>query len=656
MNHPSFFDDTMAPPTVRRPPPLTWHAPASFPSLAGRKRIAVDVETCDPELAALGPGVRRGGYIVGLALGFDEGERFYFPVRHAGGGNMDQDMVKRWAREELAKFRGELVGAQLLYDLDYLASDEWGVHFNNVTAFHDVQIAEPLIDENRFQYGLEVLSRDYLGEGKDEELLRTVGAAYGYKTSRELKTNLWRLPAGYAGPYAEGDVDRPLRILPHQLAKIKEEGLEEVYNIERRLIPILLAMRRRGVRVDLQKAEIVRERLKKEHAHWLSVVRSFAGPKAELGSPDSFAHALRERGLSFPVTPKLGKPSITKDWLEKYDKDPLVHAIWEGRKIFTTLNTFIEGHIFTHNIRGRIHCEFNQLKDDDGGTIARFSSSNPNLQNLPSRHPELGPLTRSIFIPEDDSDWQRDDYSQIEYRLLVHFAVGKGAEEARRKYNEDPKTDFHKFVAEMLGVDPEDKIKRKRVKNTNFAKGYGAQPPKLAATFGCSLEEAKAFVAEYDEKLPFAKETFDAASRWAKKRGFVVTILNRRRRFELWEPVGSFGKKRPIAYPRERALREYGPRIVRADTYTALNNKMQGSCADIMKKAMVDGWEAGLCADDALGAYLITVHDELDNSVPRTPRGDEAGKELTRIMQDTVKLKVPVIVESERGANWGECK
>jgi DNA polymerase I-like protein with 3'-5' exonuclease and polymerase domains len=658
-------------------PTITWTAPAELPSLKGVKRIAVDIETKDLSLQEKGPGFRWGAYPIGLALGTDDGRRFYFPTDHEGGGNMDRGTIIRWAREELGSFHGEVVGAKLDYDLDGLSTC-WGVNFPRDVVFHDVQVAEPLIDEWRREFNLDALSKDYLGEGKEEKALRDgmTQLGFGYN-SDTIKRNLWRAPAGLIGPYAEGDVDRPLRIISQQLEKMEADGQMPVYEIERKLIPILVKMRQRGVRINVDKVEKLRVRFVKETQRWTKELKRIAGSRAELMEPESFYRALEERNIEIPRTKKTNVPSITKPFLEKYQNDPLVRVLLNGRKFNTLVNTFIDGQILGHLHNGRVHPTFKQSKDDEGGSLARFAGANPNLQFIPARESDwqedklIAPLVRGIFEPDQDEDWQRDDYSQIEYRLLTHFAVGRGAEEAREAYRRDPKTDFHKFVATMLGVHPEDKLKRKRVKNTNFAKGYGAQAPKLAETFGCSVEEAEEFIKEYDEKLPFATATFDACARWAEKQGYVSTILGRKQRFPFWGPK-RYLRKVPgqVFRSREeaqhywvtsdearaglRTYRGYPVRNVeRINTYMAMNRKMQGSSADLTKKSMVDAYEAGVL--DVIGPFLATVHDELDSSIPRTKIGDEAGKELTRIMEKAIILKVPVLVESERGSDWGKC-
>lgn len=650
-------------------PDSRWVAP-ELPSFKSARppRLAIDLESKDKDLQTLGPGWRRDAKIIGLALGTDDGNRWYLPTGHEGGGNLDEGIVQDWARDELNAYEGDIVGANLGYDLDGLAN--WGVTFPKVKVFHDVQVVEPLLDEWRFKYNLDALSLDYLGVGKDEALLNDGAAAFGFPKG-EVKSNLWRLPANLVGPYAEGDVDRPLRILDLQLPRITAEDLDEIYTVERKLIPILVAMRRRGVRINEKKVEIARRHFIAEREKWLTIVRDFCGPTAELLEPASLANGLKERGINVPDTPKSGVPSVTRIFLERHQHDPLARAILNGRKFNTLINTFLDSQIMGHAVRGRVHPTFKQGKDDDGGSLARFAGSHPNLQFIPAREADwqedqnIAPMVRGVFEPEEGEDWLRADASQIEYRFLTNFAVGKGAEEARERYRTDPKTDFHKLAATMLHVDPEDKIKRKRVKNTNFAAVYGAQVPKLADTFGCTIPEAEEFFAEYRANLPFVMDTFDAAAKWAKKRGYVVTILNRRMRFPFFGPV-NYKRKIPskLFRSREEAY-EYYVRdknlyrgksvraVERVDTYTALNKKDQGSSADHMKKSMVDIYEAGLF--DVTGPFLVTVHDETGSSIPRTKAGREAVKETVYLMENSIKMKVPILVDHSLGADWGSC-
>jgi len=659
-------------------PEVKWVAPdLNTINLAGVKRLGIDTETHDPELQEKGPGFRWGAKPVGVSLATDDGRAWYLPTDHEGGGNLDRGLVQRFMKKLASEYRGELVGASLGYDLDGLSTC-WGVEFTHVKVFHDVLVAEPLLDEWRDSYSLEAVAQTHLGLGKDEDLLREAASALGFGASDDaVKRNIHRMPAGVVGPYAQVDALRPLQILEKQLALLEADEQLPVYELERKLIPILVKMRQRGVPVNEAKVMKLRARFTKEVARWTKELKRLAGPKAELTEPLSFYRALEEKGIEVPRTKKTNAPSITKPFMEQYQNDPLVRVLLNGRKFNTLVTTFIDGQILGHLHKGRVHPTFKQGKDDEGGSLSRFAGSHPNMQFIPARESDwqedqnIAPLVRGVFEPEQGEEWQRDDFSQIEYRFTAHFAVGRGAEEARDAYRNDPKTDYHKLTAQMLGVDPEDSKKRKRVKNTNFAKGYGAQPPKLALTFGCSVEEAEEFVREYEEKLPFTKDTFDACAYWAQRNGYVTTILGRKQRFPFWGPV-RYQRKIPAAVFRDRAeavhywitseeaqrgfrkYRGYSVRQVeRVNTYMAMNRKMQGSSADLTKKSMVDAHEAGIL--DVIGPFLVTVHDELGSSIAKTKAADEAGRELTRIMENAIQLKVPVLVESDRGADWGAC-
>lgn len=638
-------------------PVSEWVAPdlSNLPSLAGVPQVSLDLETMDPDLEELGPGVRRGAKIAGIGVGIDGGgPRLYLPVGHEGGGNLDPEKVFAWARHEFANYSGNVVGMHLLYDLDFCA--EAGIHMPKVNRFYDIGNAEPLLDEHKQgKYNLDDISMLYLGHGKDERLLREAAAAFGWKTNKEIKSNLWRMPAKLVGPYAQADLDRPLRILPLQMKKLEAEELLPIFDIETRLIPILLAMRRRGVRVNIAKAEEVKAKLEAERDRWLAVVKRLAGPTAEFMAPESLGPALEARGMHVPRTAKKRAYSVTKDWLKDHAGDELVDAVQGGRRVQTIIANTISG-ILRHNVKGRLHTIFNQLKSDDGGTIGRFSSEHPNLQNIPARDEELAELVRGCFEPEDGEDWERNDESQMEYRLLAHYATGNGSDEFRQKYIQDPNTDYHNFCADMLGWDKKDKYLRKVIKGINFAKGYGAKKRKLALLIGCDEDAAQEFIHKHERALPFTVKTFNRAMEIADKRGYVKSILGRRARFPLWEPAANkrlpWGQRKP-ALERWAAEQQYGngAALVRANTYTALNNVLQLGNADQMKKAMVDVWDSGVC--DVLGVPLLTVHDELDISVPRTKAGNEASLELQRLMEVAVPLRVPVIISSKRGPNWG---
>lgn len=671
-------------PDARRPPRATLTASAWRPLAApppadwlnGVKRLALDVERRDETLQALGPGTFRGAYICGLAIGTDDGRRWYLPTAHAGGGNCAWD-VRGWFLESLRGYRGEIVGAKLLYDLEALAH-EWRADFSRVVGFHDVQTAETVLDEWRLRYSLDSIARDRLGQGKAQGRLDEIAAANRWKTDGDVKSNLWRLSGHDVGEYGEGDVDLPLRLLPLQLKALEADEQTMVYDLERRLIPSLLEMRLTGVRVaSSDRIDEVRSRLARERDRWDAEVKRLLGQRASYASSDTLGQPLADRGLPVPRTPT-GRWSVTKEFLERSKGDAAVNAVASARRVATLISLTIDSIVDHVTSDGRLHFDVNPLKGEDEngklrGTIARFSCSHPNLQQIPTRQSEFDEFLfdgdfdvtkeiRGLYLPNEGEEWVSVDFSQIEYRLLVNYAVdprggappGRRAEDARERYRSDPSTDYHKFVAELMRVDPEDMKRRKRIKNLNFAYGYGAGDDKLAVTFNCSLSEATGFRKEYEVQCPFVRATYKRCDEWAQRRGFVVTALGRKARFPLWEPAGQYGSAKRPAYPLERAKREYpNARLSRAGTYKALNRKLQGSGADVMKAAMVMAQEAGLTR--VLGPHLATVHDELGQSVPRTREAREAVAELVNVMETCVPLSVPLVVKVERGPSWGEC-
>lgn len=623
----------------------TDYVPPEYRSFAGLKRMALDTETHDPDLDTLGPGAHReNGKIVGVAIGYDAHDAAYYPTGHETGTNVeDPDKFYDQLRHDGKSFEGEMVGANLQYDLDWLRTRH-GVIFPKAK-FRDIQIAEPLLDENRLSYKLGVLAKLHLNETKtDEELRRLYGGAY--------ISNMHLVHPAHAAVYGSGDVSLPWRIMEKQEKLLEDDGLTELFHIESALFPLLLEMRSRGVRIDLEKAQESYDALKAEEVEIVERLSDMAGVAVDIWSAESIAIAYESRGFDYVKT-KTGKPSFTKDWLNASD-DELAPLIVQARSNSKIAGTFIKSYILDSHVNGRLHCMFNQLKSDEGGTVSgRFSSSGPNLQNIPARHPILGPLMRSMFIPEEGMLWGSLDWSQIEYRMLVHYAEstkGIDATNAVRMYRNDPKTDFHTMAAEITGVD------RKQAKNVNFGVVYGMGVPKLAAGLGVSLDEAQAIMAKFQENAPFMRGMLDRCANAASNRGYIRTILGRKRRFNMKE-VRISGEKEPhfIVDSEVDAFSEgKNVRSVRtAFTHKALNGLLQGSAADLMKKAMVDAWEAGVYE---IMIPHLTVHDELNQSVPDTPEGHEAFGELRNIMETSLTLEIPVRADGTIGSNWDEAK
>jgi DNA polymerase-1 len=649
---------------VPRMPVTDWVLP-ELPTVRG---MGCKVIGFDTEGTGLRPfhGDRAGGFSIKFGM---DGPGIYVPFGHKRGVNFDRDTVARWWRSEMETYTGDVVFTFALFDLIFASRE--GFEFKSARAFHDTCVRETLLDEHVGDNSLNGQALRYLGRGKDETQLNEIAAYYGIK---DVKKHMMDIPPEYMGRYATTDPTLSLGVYHAQETALANQDLLSIYEIERKQIPILFGMLKRGVRIDVPRAEALLGKLNTELASWEERFRRMAGNGAEFRSPMTLAPVLRDRGLDVPKTKPSkshpeGQDSITEDWLlEHKGTDGIIDATLACRRV-ATIATYVEKSILGQQVNGRIHPWFNQLMRDrdDGGkrgaATGRYSCTDPNMQATAKREKlidadlemdeEISKSVRRLFPPEDDEDWQRDDYSQEEFRINVHVAVGDGADDARARYNNEPKLSFHKMAGEMAGLDIEDKKLYDRIKALNLAKSYGAQPKKLAKVLKCSVEDAKAFVDVYERQLPFTVATFKEAMRVASGRGYVRTLLGRRLRFPFWEPPNNHGERWRRPLPHAQAIEAYGPNVVRAGAYRALNWYCQGSAADILKKALVDAHEAGVF--DVIGFPLLIVHDEIDTSIPRTREGDEAGRELTRIMESTVKLKVPLLVESSRGATWGDC-
>ena len=315
----------------------------------------------------------------------------------------------------------------------------------------------------------------------------------------------------------------------------------------------------------------------------------------------------------------------------------------EAREFNKTHGTFLEPYLRHSAVDGRVHPHINQMRSEDGGTVTgRLSMNNPNLQQVPARHEIIGPMVRSLFLPEEGQLWATNDFSSQEPRLLVHYATLldlPGAERMASAYHNNPNTDFHQMVADMAN------LHRKAAKTIGLGLMYGMGKQKLANSLDLPLDEADKLINNFHSSVPFLKGTVNAVMKRLEhpgSSGSIRTLLGRRCRFPLWEPV-DFGINK--ALPREQAVMEYGPRIKRAMTYKGLNRLIQGSAADQTKAAMIALNKAGF-------RLLLQVHDEIDISVDNL----QCAQESARIMAEAVALEVPSRVDTEIGPSWGEAK
>jgi DNA polymerase I-like protein with 3'-5' exonuclease and polymerase domains len=609
-----------------------WVPPEVFPNLSTAKEIAIDLETCDPHMESFGPGwPRNDGFIAGYAVAVD-GWNGYFPIAHGGGGNLDKRLVERWITDVLAT-PADKVMHNAAYDCGWLRANGFAINGRIV----DTMLAAPLIDENRFNYSLNSLGFDYLKKVKSEALLKQAAADFGVHPKKEL----WKLPAMYVGEYAEQDAALTLELWHYFKIKMRQEEVESIFSLETEVFPVLMNMTQRGIRFDRTKAEQLIDRLQKREKAIYQELKSACGSGVDIWAAQSIAVAFDKLGVAYGKTEK-GLPSFTKGFLETCEH-PVAKLIVEARETNKTHSTFLQPYLDFSAKTGRIHPHVNQMRNEDGGTVTgRLSMANPNLQQVPARHEIIGPLVRSLFLPEEGELWASNDFSSQEPRLLVHYAHLldlPGANKMVDAYNNDPNTDFHQMVADMAG------IKRKAAKTIGLGLMYGMGKGKLGGELDLSAEEASELINTFHTKVPFLKGTVNAVMKRIEhpaSGGSIRTLLGRKCRFPLWEPV-EWGVNK--ALPREQAVIEYGQRIKRAGTYKGLNRLIQGSAADQTKAAMVALAKAGFDP-------ILQVHDELALSV----KNKEQAQAAAEIMANAVRLEVPSRCDVEVGPSWGEAK
>jgi DNA polymerase I-like protein with 3'-5' exonuclease and polymerase domains len=491
-----------------------------------------------------------------------------------------------------------------------------------------------LIDENRYTYKLNALAKDYLGELKAETDLNEAAQAHGV----DPKAEMWMLPAEHVGYYAEQDARLTYLLWQRFKHEIHSQSLETVWNLERRLLPILIKMRKKGIRVDVEKASALQKKFIEKEKDTLLKIKKLVGKDIDIWAARQIAFGFDKLGITYPKTAKSGEPSFTQNWLINSDHE-ISKLIVRAREINKFHNTFLNS-IMKFEHKGRIHAEINQLRSDTGGTVSgRLSMSSPNLQQLPARNKEFGPIIRGLFLPEENYQWGSFDYSQQEPRLVVHYAssIGEGYEGSQELVEAYTKADadFHQTVADLVGID------RKQAKTIGLGLMYGMGKNKLANMLGLGFDEASALIAKFNRKAPFVKLLSDRCMKKANSEGVIRTKLGRKCRFDMWE-TKDFGIHTPEKF--ENASAKYGAsNIKRAFTYKALNRLIQGSGADQTKKAIVDCYEQGDLA-------LLQIHDELCFNVS----SEEHAQKIKTVMEDGVKLRVPSVVDVALGKDFGE--
>jgi len=654
-------------------PDSDWKRLDVLPDLRKHKVIALDRECKDNGLTTgIGPGWAfgsGGGHVCGTSVAWRDGSEIhsaYFPIRHPDSNCFQAETVAVWERDHI-KAGVRFVMQNAPYDVGWGDTD---LKVEVPPLIDDTTCMAYMVDENRYSYGLDELCKWRGIPGKDDKLLREAVAAYGFAWDGAAQKHAWRLPARFVGGYAEQDAVATLLLRESLLPEIELQDVGKAYQLEMDLLPVVHQMRKRGIRVDMEVAEQTQLLLYKRSQKIFEELSEKMGVTVgmdEVRRTEWMVNAFNKCKLQIPIEEKR-KSGVTFDKKITSRIDHwLPQLVIKGKAAFEAAEKFIGTYIMKYahyrsNDGSRLHASINQFRSEDGGTRTyRFSYSDPPLQQMPNRDDEIAPLIRGIFLPEPGESWLAADYSQQEYRLIVHFAELLGcsrATDAGDKYRNDPRTDFHSMVAEMTGLD------RKPAKDANFAKSYGAGISKFALMIRKSEDEAAAIMKQYDEKLPFNSEMNERCRKKAERVGFIRLLDGARIHYDTWEPRWLSKEEKSRGWSsnglyqmgdcriEEAKIRIenpdhpwYGKSLKRSLCRKAMNGLIQGSAARQTKAAMRALWREGICP-------LLQMHDELDFSVATEAQGALA----CQIMREIVPLRVPMLVDAEYGPTWGKAK
>ncbi len=582
--------------------------------LSGATGLAFDVETTD-----IDPMKAR---LVGISLAFREGEGYYIPIGHLEGQQLPWELV----REKLARVLEDETIAKYAhhakYDMIMLARN--GINVRGL-AF-DTMVAGWLVNPAGRNLNLKDLAWSYLGVE-----MTTIEELIGRGKSQ---TSMDLLPISRVAPYAAADADMTYRLVGVLDQKLRELGLTRLfYEVELPLIPVLMDMEMTGVKLDIPFLKEMSRDLARKLQALEEEIYKLVGYRFNVNSPEQLSDALFGKlGISAQGIPKTksGHYSTSADILEKLrGRHPVIELLLEHRhlaKIKSTYADALPGMV--NRATGRVHTSYNQT----GTVTGRLSSSDPNLQNIPTRT-DIGKAVRKAFIAEDGWVLLSADYSQVELRILAHIS---GDEELIAAFHRGE--DIHASTASaILGV-PIDQVTpemRRLAKTVNFGISYGMSAYGLAQETGLTPEEAHRFIQSYFARYPKVKLYIESTKAKAQRDGYVETILGRRRYF-------------PELAPDSKAHHT----VKAAAERMAINAPIQGSAADIIKIAMVRLHRA-LKERGFRSRIVLQVHDELVLEVPEEELPAVAPM-VKEIMEGAYELKAPLKVELEVGKNWGE--
>ena len=592
-----------------------------FNAVRQSKMIVVDTETSGLDW--------KKSFVAGyvFSVGPSKDMTWYLPVRHGGGGNIPGCSIPasadswsgdlHWIEKRIAEEIGNrtdlhVIGHNLKFDLHMCKNH--GISFNGTV--EDTRVNQALINENQGKYSLDFCATGAGVAGKATDIYEKIvayckAAGIPCKPNEDSMENFWRLHADEGEPYATQDGETTWLLRNWQMGKILEEQLDRVWSLEKRVTNVLYHLERRGVQVDESRLIKVQEKL-------IVALKNarIEFPNLNVRSPKQVKAIFDAAGITdYPSTEK-GSPSFKEEWLELSE---LGNKVLDIRRIENLTNTFIEGSIRHNLYKGRIHTNFNQVATDGFGVITgRLSSNGPNMQQIKKRDKILSPMLRQLYRPRNGLIWLSADYKSQEYRVFGQYSGAKFVLDA---YDNDPDTDYHQLVADLLGVERDPTAKR-----INLGTIYGMGYKKLAKSLNCSLAQAKEYLTRLKAMMPEAAGFMDEAERRVIERGYVCSILGRRRRITKQEGTRKAG-----------------------------NAVIQSTCADITKLKMAEIDEF-LIQQNSRTRMILQVHDSLE--FEHDPEEEEIRNEVIRIAQsfgddDIIKLRVPMRMDVGMGESWG---
>lgn len=579
------------------------------------KRVALDTETDSP--------LPTQARLVGMSFAVEHGTAYYLPLGH-DYPDAPAQMPKTRAFSLLAGVLSDpkikKIGQNIKYDI--LVLKRAGLPVEGIDL--DSMVLSYLLEPNWGKHNMNRLALSYLhvktipykeiaGKGKDAKTLDAVDIHQ-------------------VAPYACQDADLALKLSDTLWPKVQGQKMDSLYrNIERPLIPVLCDMERWGIKLDSPALNKLSQELTEDIERLKTKIYAACGEEFNLNSPQQLATILFEK-LNLPAS---RKTKITKGYSTSFgilkelsQNYPIAQHALEYRQMAKLKSTYADALPQLINPEtGRIHTSYNQTVAATG----RLSSSDPNLQNIPVRG-ELGPRFRQAFVPAEGHLFLSADYSQIELRVLAHLSKDQALIET---FHRDQ--DVHLETANRV-FGPASSLfedeQRRRAKIINFSMVYGASAYSLAKELGTTTAEAQQFINRYFEKYPNVRDFLDKSVEEAKEKGYSETLFGRRRQV-------------PELLQNDRMTQQAGRRI-------ALNTPIQGTAADLIKKAMIDVWTE-LRLKSLKSKMLLQVHDELVFEVPDDEQ-DTMERLVKKKMEEVFPLEVPLKVHLGWGVNWAEAK